>query len=126
MKIALCQILKFPSFLREVSDDKLEIQTAYKIFKLNKSVEEHIRFYDENLKKIIDTYAMYDEQGQLKRDEKNGILISKDNIDICTKKIQELNECLVDIPEIYFYINEFDGIKLSLEALEPIFPLIVE
>lgn len=126
MKVVLYQILKFPNFLKEVSDKKLGIQTTYKIFKLNKSVEEHIKFYDENLKKIIDTYAMYDEQGQLQRDEKNGILISKDNIDICTKKIQELNECLVDIPEIYFYINEFDGIKLSLEALEPIFPLIIE
>jgi hypothetical protein len=38
----------------------------------------------------------------MKRSEENGVLISKEKIEECTKKVQELNDCLIDFPEISF------------------------
>ena len=126
MKIVLSQVLKFPFFLRECSNKEFSIQTAYKIFKIRQKTEEATKFYDENLQKIIRDYAVYDENGEMKRSEENGVLISKEKIEECTKKVQELNDCLIDFPEISFQLNDFEGIKISLEALEAIFPFIEE
>lgn len=126
MKIVLSQVLKFPFFLRECSNKEFSIQTAYKIFKIRQKTEEATKFYDENLQKIIRDYAIYDENGEIKRSEENGVLISKEKFEECTKKVQELNDCLIDFPETSFQLNDFDGIKISLEALEAIFPFIEE
>lgn len=126
MKIAMCQVLKIPTFLKEFSNKEFSIQTAYKFFKIQQKTEETIKFYDENLQKIIYNYAMYDEKGQIRRNSENGILISKDKIEECTAKIQELNEYLVDFPDIYFELEEFKDVKINLEALDIISPFLKE
>lgn len=126
MKIALYKILKFPTFLTEASDKKLSTQTNYKIFILRQSIENHIKFYNENLQKIISSYALYDENGQFQKNAENGILISKDSIEECSQKIQELNNCLIELPEIYFSLIEFEEVKFTLEGFEAIFPFIKE
>lgn len=126
MKIVLSQILKFSTFLKECSNKEFNIQTAYKIFKIRQKTEETIKFYDESLQRIISNYAMYDENGQMKKNAENGVLISKDKIEECTKKVQELNDCLIDFPEISFQLKDFEDIKISLEALDAIFPFIKE
>ena len=126
MEIAIYKILKFPTFLAEVANEKLSARTNYKIFMLRQSIENHIRFYNENLQKIIQSYALYDEDGQFQKNSENGILISKDSIEECSQKMSELNNCLVELPEIYFSLTEFNEIKFTLEGFEAIFPFIKE
>lgn len=124
MKVALSQVLKLPKFFEELSEKKLSVQILYNIFKLKQKAEEAIEFYQENIKKIISDCAIYDENGCQKIDEEGRVLISKNHVDECTKRIQELMECLVEFPDISFDIKDFDSVILTLEGFEAILPFI--
>lgn len=124
MKIALSCILKLSAFFEEVSDKNLQIDTLYKIFTLKQNTQENILFYQQNLEKIINKYALLDEQGRPKTNEK-GILISSEYLDECVEKINQLSEFLVEKPDINFKLSEFNDIKLTLKALEAIYPFII-
>lgn len=119
MTIFLSNIINFPIFYEQVRRAKLPIRTAYKLSRLNQELNFHINFYKENLQSIIVEYAEKDKEGNLlKTQDGQGIKIRANTNEECSRKIQELLNLKIEIPDCFFKIEDFEKVELTVEALE--------
>lgn len=128
MTITLVQAANLFNFFREIQNLKLPIRTAYKISQLKKELDFHINFYLENLNKITLEYAQIDENGApCFSGDGQGVLIKTENIQECTKKIEELGNLTVELSDTAsFTLSDFNEIELTLQSFEALLPFIKE
>lgn len=125
MTLILSSLLSFPKFYDQIRKEKIPFALAYKLSKLKNDIDFHINFYQENLRKIVSECAQKDENGQMKTSsDGERVLLIPELTSECTRRIQELDNFEVTIPEYDLKIEDFDNITLELEYLEPIFPFL--
>ena len=125
MTLALSSLLNFNKFYDQIKKEKIPFTLAYKLSKLKNDIDFHINFYQDNLRKIVSECAQRDENGEIKTSpDGERVLLVSELISECTKRIQELDNFEVTIPEYGLKIEDFNNITLELEYLEPIFPFL--
>ena len=107
--------------------DKLSfsIQTQYKFLKLKKVVQEELQLYYNQLAGL-QQFIEVDEQGQPVVSEDGGIRIKEEEIGNCTKLINEINQMEIQLPDIYFSLDELENLGLTLAELDKLSPFIKE
>lgn len=100
------------------------IQTQYKFLKISKAVENELEIYEEQRKSLIQSYAEFDDKGQLIVSEEGGIKIKEECLQECVKKINEINSLQITFPDIYFSLDELEPLGLTLGELELLEPFI--
>lgn len=107
--------------------DKLSfsIQTQYKFLKLKKIVQEELQLYYNQLAGLRQ-FVEVDEQGQPVVSEDGGIRIKEEDIENCTKLINEINQMEIQLPDIYFSLDELENLGLTLAELDKLSPFIKE
>ena len=75
------QLLSLPALYNSISDKNLPFALAYKLSKLATQVNEELKFYQENLTKIIEEYG----------EKENGELVYLSNGDISMKVMSFLH-----------------------------------
>ena len=107
--------------------DKLSfsIQTQYKFLKLKKVVQEELQLYYNQLAGLRQ-FIEVDEQGQPVVSEDGGIRIKEEEIGNCTKLINEINQMEIQLPDIYFSLDELENLGLTLAELDKLSPFIKE
>lgn len=107
--------------------DKLSfsIQTQYKFLKLKKVVQEELQLYYNQLAGLRQ-FVEVDEQGQPVVSEDGGIRIKEEDIENCTKLINEINQMEIQLPDIYFSLDELENLGLTLAELDKLSPFIKE
>ena len=125
----LKEALAMQETVSNLTSQKLPFALAYKFSKLATKLDEHARFYNENLQKLIEEYAEKDEDGQIKIDEKNqgGILIKTDLIEDFQNKVSELQNVEIEYDLPTFTFSDFeDKIELTTKEVYTLMPVIVE
>lgn len=116
--------LIFPMNILFESKSKLHfsIETQYKIIKLKKITQEELNLYNEQ----IDSLSEYFELGENGKpiQNENGIKIKDEYVSECSQKIFELDNSEVQLPDIYFSLDELEPLNLTLEELELLEPFI--
>lgn len=103
----LGQALKIRELFISLSKEKVGIHTAYKMFRFVKKVEsENLPFYMERAREICGKYGDVLPNGQIK--------ITEEKRDSFNQVVAELENIEVETFDAEFSINEFSGIKLSL------------
>lgn len=107
--------------------DKLSfsIQTQYKFLKLKKVAQEELQLYYNQLAGLRQ-FVEVDEQGQPVVSEDGGIRIKEEDIENCTKLINEINQMEIQLPDIYFSLDELENLGLTLAELDKLSPFIKE
>lgn len=107
--------------------DKLSfsIQTQYKFLKLKKIVQEELQLYYNQLAGL-QQFIEVDEQGKPVVSEDGGIRIKEEEIGNCTKLINEINQMEIQLPDIYFSLDELENLGLTLAELDKLSPFIKE
>lgn len=100
------------------------IQTQYKFLKISKVVENELEIYEEQKESLIQSYAEFDDKGQLIVSEQGGIKIKQDCLEDCARKIEEINALQITFPDIYFSLDELEPLGLTLGELELLEPFI--
>lgn len=125
MQIKITEILNFTDFYVSVKDKKMSIMTAYKLTKLAKAVETEIDFYRNKLQAIINEYSQKDDDGNyIPTDGGEGIKIIEGKEEECGKAMFELQNLMVELPDINFGVTEFDDVEITLEDFANIAPFI--
>ena len=122
----LGQIEQLIPTLSTLKDKELPLRVAYKISLLMKAVENDYNFYMEEAKKILKEYAQVDSEGQYITDENGNIPFKEEFADEAQKKVQELKEIEGTETNLFFTLDEFDGISLTPAQLQPLLPFIKE
>lgn len=127
MKITLQSILNYPQFYPLVSNAKLPIKTAYKLSRLNEAISKEISFYQTQLREIVGEYCIKDEEGKyVPTEDGQGFRIMAGKEAECNTRMSELHQLEVELPDITFTIDEFNGVELRVQDLTGIMPFITE
>ena len=127
MKILMNEILTFQTFYDKINSKKLPIKTAYKFAKFFSRVNEELKFYQDQLIKISQEYCEYNPDGTPVLLEGGGaIKIKEDKIAECQAEMQKLLNLEVEIPDVFFTLDELDGTEMTLDELYPIMKFIQE
>lgn len=118
MKLKMQDILNFTTFYEAVKDEKLAIKTAYRLTKLTKAIENELGFYREKLQAIINQYAQLDENGKpVPTEDGAGVKLRPETEADCYAAIYELQDIEVELPDIKFTFDEFEGTQLTIAQI---------
>ena len=109
------QLLSLPALYNSISDKNLPFALAYKLSKLATQVNEELKFYQENLTKIIEEYGEK-ENGELVYLSNGDIKIHEGKAEECHARIEELQNVEVDI-KVTFTPNELEPLEMSIKDL---------
>lgn len=125
MKIPISQVVSVLEVAELFQNQKLSIKTAYALTKLFSRANEEYKFYKNKLQEIIEKYAQRDENGEkILLDDGKSISIDKDFTDACSKELDELQNFEIEMPELLFSLDDFNGVNLTIEELQPLMPFI--
>ena len=117
-------LIPLERLLSSIKDKQFSIQTQYKFLKINKIIRDELGVVEEQRRMILDSYAELDEKGHLILGPDGGIKIKDECIEECAQKMIELNGLEIQIPDIYFSLDELEPIGLTLGQLELLEPFI--
>lgn len=120
------EILDFSKVYNSIKDEKMSIKTAYKLNKLIKKIEEENNFYNIKFHEIIEQYAEKNDQGEYQYIDENSIKIKEGKEQECYRKVSELQNLEIEIPNITFSIEELGDINLTIDTVNMLMPFIEE
>lgn len=124
MKIKMYQVFSILNIYKRVKELKVPAKVAYKFNKLCIGLDNESKFYDDELAKIIQIYGEKNEDGSVKKTEVGGVQIKEGQVEAAQKEIDNLWNLEVDAPDIYFIVDELDGLELSIEDFNAMLPFI--
>ena len=108
----------------KLKDKVFNIQTQYKLLKLIKIADEEYPIYMEQFQSLLDSYAERDDQANIIHSEDGGTKIKKNKMDILQEKLYELKQIKVQVPDLYFSLDELEKLELKMEELNAFIDLI--
>ena len=127
MKVQLKKALKCLPIFEELKNKKLPIRVAYKLSRLAKEIRTHEEFYKEQISLIITENAMFDENGQLVlAEDGQSFCVTPGKEKACYLQISELENLEIELPNLYFLLEELEDLKFTLAEIEILFPFLQE
>ena len=104
--------------LSKFTEQNLPIKLSYKLMKVISGLEQESNFFRKEMENLIDTYAEKDENNQLiYTDNGEGIKLKEESQSEFSKKYKELIEMSVEVPSIYFNLDELSNLELTPKDL---------
>lgn len=121
----MSSILALKTVCEKIKNEKLPINTVYRLAKLCSSIDEEFSFYQSSFQKIIDAYGLKDENGQyMVTDDGTGIKIQPKFIPNAEKELTELQNIEVTLPNIKFKLKELENLQLTVDEIYPLMDFI--
>lgn len=103
------RIVNTINVLGELNNAKLPVKVAYAITKNINKINSELKAYNEEKAKLIDKYAVKDEEGKLKADEYGNVNIKEEHVEDWNRDIKELlsieNEIEIHIIQLDDLLN---------------------
>lgn len=109
------QIL-YEIFKKFEKNEDFSINVKYKILKLKGVLEQELEYNLKLLKELTSKYGMVSEEGE--------ILIKKEFIEEVSKQVKDFNSQEIELPDLYFTIEELSIVKIEWRDLEVLMPMI--
>lgn len=107
-----------------LGQQKFDVQTQYKLLKIKRAAQEEEELYQEQIMSNCEQFFELGENNQPIISEQGGYKIKKDKIQECNIFIAQMKKVQVQIPDIYFTIDEIEKLNLTLEQMEAFMPFI--
>lgn len=110
----------------KLSSQTFAIQTQYKFLKLKKSIKEELEIYHIQYASLLDRFCEKDEEGNLITNGTDGYKVDPKKMPELEKAITEIQEVEIQVPDIYFSLDELEDLGLTLYELSVLEPFIKE
>lgn len=105
------------NIFQRISDVKFDINTQYKLLKLKKAIAEEEEIYEQQLEQLKE-YCLRDENGYLVRNDEGGYAIDTSRATECEELVKQINSIQIQIPDVYFSLDELAPLGLTFNELE--------
>lgn len=102
------------------------VQTQYKFLKLKNSIKEELEIYRIQYASLLDRFCEKDEEGNLIINGADGYKVDPKKMPELEKAITEIEEVEIQVPDIYFSLDELEDLGLTLYELNVLEPFIKE
>lgn len=124
MQITRINLNKLDTLISRLKDKQFDVSTQYKFLLLSKEITKEKQIYDEQLSALLDKYGEKDDNGGLVTSDNGGIALKSETISECQEQFKKLNELLIQLPDLFFSLDELSELKLTLGELELLDPFI--
>lgn len=124
MLLQRTNIEKFNELFQKFSGRIFDIKLQYKFLKIKQSINAEAEIYQEQLFSNCLKFFEKDENNQPILSSAGGYKIIPEKIEECNRVLSQLNRVEVQIPDIYFSLDELEKLNLSFEELEILMPFI--
>lgn len=107
-----------------IKNKEMNIQIQYKLIKIKKAIEKEKELYTEQLFSRCEDFFEKNENGEFLTNQDGGYKIKDDKLEECNYIIKELNKLKVQLPDIFFSIEELELLNLNFEELETLIEFI--
>lgn len=121
----LSQIDSLKNTLNILSQKELSFKLAYKISTLTDQIEKDSEFFRNKFRDIVLKYAERDQEGEVVFDGEN-VKIRQKDIPAAEKELDELNNVETTETNIFFTLDEFEGLEIKPSELTGLLPFIKE
>lgn len=112
------------TLFERIKDKKFNIETQYKIIKIIKAVEPEQEILQEQIKSNCDEYFEKDGNNNPITNEQGGFKIKSNKATECYLIVDKLEDISIQIPDIYFSLEELSPLDLTLEEIKILEPFI--
>lgn len=112
------------TLFERIKDKKFNIETQYKIIKIIKAVEPEQEILQEQIKSNCDEYFEKDGNNNPITNEQGGFKIKSNKATECYLIVNKLEDISIQIPDIYFSLEELSPLDLTLEEIKTLEPFI--
>ena len=110
MFLKMSEINSIYPILSRLVNKKFPVRVSYKLSKLIAAIEVERKSYQEEFHKLLQVYAEFDEDGNLKTtDDKENIIIKTESLDEFQKEYIDLLNLEVELPDVKFSIEDFEN-----------------
>lgn len=124
MIYSTAEIKNLSALISEIKEKVFDINTQYKFLKIAKAVKEEEEFVREQELLLLKQYGEKDENGKLITSPDGGIRIQKEFLNECGAKVMEINNRQIQLPDIYFSLDELEPLGLTFGQLVLLDPFI--
>ena len=125
MKIKIFEAVEMGKLLEKLSKMPIDVQISYKFAKISLSLKSDIDFYQNQYIKYLKEFGLQNEEGFILNEQKN-IKIIPGKEEECRNNFSKLNSIEIEIPDIYFTLDELKGLKFSISDMKILTPFIKE
>lgn len=108
----------FVNTIDKLKDKKFNIQTQYKILKLKKSMQEELDLTQDIILKVCDEFWEKDEEGNIITTPEGAVKFKIEKEPELQQKLKEIDNTEIQVPDVYFSLDELEGLELTLEELQ--------
>lgn len=126
IKVTVQQIIESQEAMRNLLDKQLKGRTAFQVARLIKKLENEISSYNDTRVKLIERYAMKNDDGTFVINDKNEYQFTQENMN---GFVQEMNKILTEDIEIDvnpIKLEELDNIDFTVMEMTMLEPFIEE
>lgn len=98
VKMKLKDALALYSTIAKMEEISLDIKVAYKLALLKEPLEKHYNFYNDQWKRVMNEYALKDDEGNIALNESKEFTVPKEKAKDFEKASNELAELEVELP----------------------------
>lgn len=124
MLIKRSQINEIIKLINKLKEKKFNISTQYKLIKIEKSILDEQEIFQEQIQVNCSEFFERDENGNPLINDDGGYKIKKDKINECCALMNKMTSLQIQIPDIYFSLDELTELNLTLGELIPLEPFI--
>lgn len=124
MLIKRSQINEIIKLINKLKEKKFNISTQYKLIKIEKSILEEQEIFQEQIQVNCSEFFERDDNGNPLINDDGGYKIKKDKINECYRLMNKMTSLQIQIPDIYFSLDELTELDLTLGELMPLEPFI--
>lgn len=124
MLIKRSQINEIIKLINKLKEKKFNISTQYKLIKIEKFILEEQEIFQEQIQVNCSEFFERDENGNPLINDDGGYKIKKDKINECYTLMNRMTSLQIQIPDIYFSLDELTELDLTLGELVPLEPFI--
>lgn len=111
-------LIKVTEVIKKLYGNKFNITTQYKMLKLKKALEDDKSIYQELFFSNLGDFLEKNEDGSFKGNGTNGYVIKDECFGEVAGKIAEIMGMKIQVPDIYFSIDELEELGLTMEEFE--------
>ena len=110
--------------IKKLEKQKFDIKIQYKFIKIKKAIQDEEYIYQEQLKLNCESFFEKDSNDQPITSSDGAFKIKADKTAECYFLINQMNNLEVQIPDIYFSLDELEPLNLTLGELSVLEPFI--
>lgn len=125
IQVKLIDVIGSTEVIKKLLDSPIKGRTAYKIAKLIKRLDEELALFNESRGKLLNKYAVKDENGQ-PIIENNGFKIALEHVEDFNRESAELLNTSITIDAEPIVLAEIENVEFTPNEMLTIEPFITE